>query len=204
MSPPAGKTVPVRIANTTSNEIELPKGCKIAEFCPLIEQETVANTKFPVNCNAVQTDNLVQKIDARLDTDLSNAEKQQVKQVLGEFEELFSDTILIGQTNIAHHKIDTGDNPPIRQRARRMPYAFREESNKQIEDMLEKGIISPSTSPWASPIVLVRKKSGDLRFCIDYRRLNQITRNDAHPLPRVDVFYHTRPQKRLLANSCSP
>ena len=46
---PAGKTVPVRIANTTSNEIELPKGCKLAEFCPLIEQEAVANTKFPVN-----------------------------------------------------------------------------------------------------------------------------------------------------------
>ena len=67
-----------------------------------------------------------------------------------------------------------------------MPYALREESNKQIEDMLEKGIISPSTSPWASPIVLVHKKSGDLRFCIDYRRLNQITRNDAHPLPGVD------------------
>jgi hypothetical protein len=65
-------------------------------------------------------------------------------------------------------------------------YAFREESNKQIEDMLDNGIISPSTSPWASPIVLVRKKSGELRFCIDYRRLNQITRNDAHPLPRVD------------------
>ena len=181
---PAGKTVPVRIANTTSNEIELPKGCKLAELCPLIEQEAVANTKFPVNCNAVQTDNLVQKINARLDTNLSNAKKQQVKQVLGEFEELFSDTI--GQTNIAHHKIDTGDNPPIRQRAKQMPYAFREESNKQIEDMLEKGIIRPSTSPWASPIVLVHKKSGDFRFCIDYRRLNQITRNDAHPLPRVD------------------
>ncbi|CAB4042449.1 Hypothetical predicted protein, partial [Paramuricea clavata] len=169
---PVGKTVPVRIANTTT------------EFCPILEQEAVANNKFPVNCNAVQADNLGQKIDSRLDAGLSNSEKQQVKQVLGEFKELFSDTI--GQTNIAHHKIDTGDNPPIRQRARRMPYAFREESNKQIEDMLGKGIISPNTSPWASPIVLVRKKSGELRFCIDYHRLNQITRNDAHPLPRVD------------------
>ena len=134
--------------------------------------------------------NLGQKIDSRLDADLSNSEKQQVKQVLGEFEELFRDTI--GQTNIAHHKIDTGDNPPIRQRARRVPYAFREESNKQIEDMLGKGIISPSTSPWASPIVLVCKSLEqrfclqELRFCIDYRGLNQITRNDAHPLPRVD------------------
>ena len=181
---PVGKTVPVQIANTTTNKIELPKGCKLAEFCPILEQEAVANNTFPVNCNAMQADNLGQKINYCLDAGLSNSEKQQVKQVLGKFKELFSDTI--GQTNIAQHKIDTSDNLLIRQRARRVPYAFREESNKQIEDMLRKGIISPSTSPWASPIVLVRKKSGELRFCIDYRRLNQITRNDAHPLPRVD------------------
>ena len=69
---PVGKTIPVRIANTTPNEIELPKGCKLVEFCPILEQEAVANNKFPVNCNAVQTDNLGQKI-------VSNSEKQQAK-----------------------------------------------------------------------------------------------------------------------------
>ena len=90
---PVGKTVPVRIANTTTNETELPKGCKLAEFCPILEQEAVANNKFPVNCNAVKADNLGQKIHSRLDACLSNSEKQQVKQVLGEFEELFSDTM---------------------------------------------------------------------------------------------------------------
>jgi hypothetical protein len=113
---PVGKTVPVRIANTTTNKIELPKGCKLAEFCPILEQEAVANNTFPVNCNAMQADNLGQKINYCLDAGLSNSEKQQVKQVLGKFKELFSDTI--GQTNIAQHKIDTSDNLPIRQRAR--------------------------------------------------------------------------------------
>ncbi len=181
---PIGKTVPIRIANTTDDEIELPKGCKLAEFCPLLEQEAAANNKFPVHCNAVKTAPLPQQIDSSLDPDLSKSEQQQVKKVLHEFEALFSDKI--GHTNIAHHKIDTGDNPPIRQRARRMPYAYREEADNQITDMLNQGIIRPSTSPWASPVVLVRKKSGELRFCIDYRKLNHITRNDAHPLPRVD------------------
>ena len=101
---------------------------------------------------------------------LSNDEKEQLKQVLNEFEEIFSDTI--GQTNIVYHTIDTGDNPPIRQRARRVPYAFRDESDKQIANMLDQGIIRSSTSPWASPIVLVRKKSNEIRFCVDYRKLN--------------------------------
>ncbi len=184
---PVGKIVPIRVANTTANSIELAKGCKVAEFCPLVQQEVTNrnNTQTKLNnCNAVQTENLSHKIDSSLDSGLSNSDKQQLRKVLGEFEDLFSDTI--GQTNIVHHKIDTGENPPIRQRARRMPYAFREESDKQISNMLDQGIITPSTSPWASPIVLVRKKSGDLRFCIDYRKLNQITRKDAHPLPRVD------------------
>ena len=126
---PVGKTVPIRIFKTTTEDIEISKGCKLEEFCPLglIEQEVVDNNNFPVNCNAVKADNLADNIDSTLDPGLIRQfrKKRHVKQVFYEFEELFGHTISL--TNIVNHKIDTGTNPPIRQRSRRMPYAFRED-----------------------------------------------------------------------------
>ena len=55
-----------------------------------------------------------------------------------------------------------------------------------VEDMLTQGVVEESQSPWASPIVLVKKKDGDLRFCVDYRQLNRVTKQDVYPLPRID------------------
>ena len=65
--------------------------------------------------------------------------------------------------------------------------------------MMEKDIIKPSCSPWASPVVLVKKKDGTSRFCIDYRKVNTVTRKDAYPLPRVDDLLDTLAGSRLFS-----
>ena len=95
----------------------------------------------------------------------------------------------LGRTSIVQHEIFTGDHPPIKQAPRRMPLNKREIVQKEVQAMLENGIIEPSTSPWSSPIVLVEKKDHFTRFCIDYRALNEITRKDSYPLPNIqDCF----------------
>ena len=91
-----------------------------------------------------------------------------------------------GETDLVEMEIYTGDAHPRRCAPRRMPFSVREEVAKQIERMQAAKVIQPSTSPWASPVVMVRKKDGTHRFCIDYRQLNAVTRADTYPLPRID------------------
>ncbi len=95
----------------------------------------------------------------------------------------------IGCTNGVEIKINTGDHTPIRKRPYRLPLTKRKVVEDEIENMLEKGVIRPSQSPWAAPVTLVPKKDGSIRFCVDYRALNAITVRDSHPLPHIqDVF----------------
>ena len=91
----------------------------------------------------------------------------------------------ICRTSLTQHHIQTGAAPPIRQRPRRVPITQQEVVDREIAKMLSHGVIEPSESPWRSPIVLVRKKDGSVRVCVDCRRLNEVMVKDAHPLPCI-------------------
>ena len=91
-----------------------------------------------------------------------------------------------GRTTQAQHQIVTGDAQPVRQRPYRIPPAVKKEVCEELKQMLEDGLIEESSSDWSSPLVIVRKKDGSSRICVDYRRLNAVTRFDAYPMPRVD------------------
>ncbi|THD19534.1 KRAB-A domain-containing protein [Fasciola hepatica] len=91
----------------------------------------------------------------------------------------------LGRTQVVRHHIDTGDAAPIKQPFRRIPAHYRNEVDNIVKEMLDNRVICPSVSPWASPVVIV-KKDGTLRLCVDYRRLNAVTKKDAFPMPRID------------------
>ena len=74
----------------------------------------------------------------------------------------------------------------MKQRPYRIPVHLNTVVNKQVNDMIERGVIRPSNSPWSSPIVLTPKKDGDYRFCVDFRRVNSVTKKDGHPMPCID------------------
>ena len=88
-----------------------------------------------------------------------------------------------GKTDIVTMSIDTGEAHTHQQPPRRMPFFFRQEVAKQLQDMRRDGVIQPSNSPWSSPVVMVKKKDGSHHFCVDYRGLNAVTKADAFPLP---------------------
>ena len=117
---------------------------------------------------------------------LSEESKKRVREYVLDQGDLFAlDDTELGCTHLVTHEIETGDSPPIKQHARREPYSQRAKITLLIKEMLDRGVIVPSSSPWASPIVLVRKPDGSPRLCVDYRRLNFVTEKDVFPLPRI-------------------
>ena len=122
---------------------------------------------------------------------LPKASSQVINQVLDAYKDIFSqrETPVNVAESLQSAVIDTGSEDPIRQRSYRLPFAKRQIVEDSVAEMLRDGVIRPSDSPWASPITLVGKRDGTTRFCVDYRKLNAITKKDAHPLPYIqDVF----------------
>ena len=122
-----------------------------------------------------------------LSEDLEPGEAAHLRELLRQHHSTFAwkDSDL-GFTERVKHEIHLMDDVPIAQLYRRIPPAVLGEVKAHISDLLSRGIITPSSSPYASPIVVVRKKSGELRLCVDYRKVNSITRKDSFPLPRID------------------
>ena len=134
-----------------------------------------------------------------LPTSLSESEKERVVSLLISFSDIFKGpTQPLSGTDIVEHTIDTGDATPIKLPARRVPLKKKPIIDAEVKQMLDDGVIKPSNSPWAAPVVLVTKSDGSIRFCIDYRKLNAVTRKDAFPLPLIEDALQTLGHSRYF------
>ena len=114
---------------------------------------------------------------------MDEEQKNKLQNLVNEFSDVFSNQP--GKTIVIEHRIILTTDKPIRQCPYHIPQAYREKVKKEIEEMEENGIIRKSKSEWASPLVIVPKKDGSLRVCIDFRRLNVVSEFDAYPMPLV-------------------
>ena len=117
---------------------------------------------------------------------LSPLQQQQLNELFREFSDVFSrGEDDLGNTPLVEHAIET-HGPQLRQPYCRQNPTVRREEMAQVQQMLSSNVIRPSNSPWTSPVVMVRKKDGSLRFCVDFHQLNAATVKEAHPLPRIN------------------
>jgi hypothetical protein len=132
--------------------------------------------------------------------DLSSHQKAQLDVVVNQFKSIAASKDALGCTTLEEHIIDTGDHPPIRQKYYPIPYHQREYVRKEVNDMLNMGIIEKSNSPWNSPVLLVPKANGELRMCLDSRKLNSITVVDSYPMPRIQEILDSLNNAKFMSS----
>lgn len=120
-------------------------------------------------------------------TNLSEGDAVKARRLLGTYQSIFAKGQGdVGCTKLITHEIPLLDSAPVRQPYRRIPPAQYEAVRAHIQQLVDSQIVRESSSPYSSPIVVVQKKDGNIRLCVDYRQLNAKTRKDAYPLPRID------------------
>ncbi|CAG2190886.1 unnamed protein product [Mytilus edulis] len=187
-----------RLMNPTNSTVYIPRRTKIAK-AETIQSNRV--TKFtegssaPINSLSETTSNQLCSELSELGFNLDNLEltveqKQQIQNFLIQNRDIFAkDLSELGHTNLHYHTIYTGDAKPISAAPYRQSPQMRKELDKQLDEMERNNIIEESTSPWHSPVVLVKKRNGSIRVCVDYRALNRITEPMSAVIPTMtDIF----------------
>jgi len=203
-------TLQIQIQNVSNKPIKISRSTVIAEIylldplqfkqeshnthkeCVHVKAATVQkNTSFDVDCEKTPRspplpDTLSPDLHDLLDRcqHLTPEQEETVKNLLRHNHDVFAkDNTTFGCCPWVKFTIDTGDHPPIKLQARPIPLHYRQAVYETFQKYLECGAVRPSQSPWASPILCVKKKTGEVRVCIDYRALNHITKVPAIPIP---------------------
>ena len=125
--------------------------------------------------------------------------KQKLKKIVGEFVDVFAvENEKLGTTDAMHYTINTGNAAPVASQRYKTPYYLRNELKKIIENNVKSGLLEPISSPWAAPVLLVKKPNGKWRLVCDYRKLNSVTISNQYPLPEIDGLIDTMANSQIF------
>lgn len=187
----------IELKNWGTTPQTLAKGQEIGliESVTLVESEDkiwTEDDKGDVSVRVCHVDGLEErkeKLKKRLQiaATCSEGDRKQLESLLLEHNGVFAlEASELGETDLVTHSIDTSSAKPVQTLPRRLPYALRKELELELSTLLDTGCIEPCVSPYSSALVLVRKKGGGLRVCVDYRGVNKDTIPDKYPIPRID------------------
>ena len=168
------------IINNTNKTLKLKKGCVIGKV------QSVTKANLTEIKDQMSKNKFTDKI-SRSEISVQSEHSDEITALIFKNADIFaaSDANL-GHTETVKMKIDTGDHPPIKLRPYRTPLNNRKIIDKVVDEMMDAKIISRSKSPLCFPVVIVDKKDGKKRFCVDFWKLNKITKLNSYPLPLID------------------
>jgi len=182
----------VQCVNPFSESVTLPSGSLLGRFHTVQEEDVGPSlgeaTEGPQERPSVRRGTVQELYQSACEGCAGNKGRQAMAQLLREYGDVFSSGDHdVGLTDAVRHEIPLAAGTiPICQLTRRLGPEKEKEVSRQVRDFLNRGLIEPAHSAWSSPVVLVRKKDGSWRFCVDYRKLNSVIIQDAYPLPRID------------------
>ena len=185
---PSKWKVPVLVSNFSQETIVVTPFTEVGMITQVSAIQSVVEPPQQSHSTTEALPHHLQDLVEQTCRDLDPTQRHRLATVLLEYSDIFPvpGAPLTNHTDAVEHDINTGDRPPIRCAPRRMSPQKMKKEEECVTEMLTGGQIEPSDSLWSSPVVLVTKKDGGTRFCIDYRRLNDATTKDAYPLPQID------------------
>jgi len=188
-SVPMKQSKPLRRYDPGSNVIRIRDAYKLR----VVKEAT--NRHLPHTRSETATmpaqDDVQAKLVTGLPEDLTSSERAKAQQLFMDYDDIFSrGPFDMGRTTLVEQTIDTGDHRPIRQALRRHPIAQLETIDQHVDELLKNDFVQPAASPWASNVLLIKKKDGSYRLCVDYRAVNAVMYKDTYPLPHIHHHHH--------------
>ena len=199
---------PEELVGESEAEVECMNGVGLPKGMTEVVEKATGGSEQPVY--RVESSRLESGVDARKEMleklikvsgeGMTTDEKQSIQDCVVDARDIFALSELErGEVGEIMHEIDTGDSSPIHQTPRQVPFFLRPKISRMVDDTLRAGVMEESKSPWASPVVLVKKTDGELRFCVDYQAQNAVTQKDVFPMPRIDDTLDQLGGKRVFS-----